>query len=217
MGINLLDFHKVDTKRLPNDKPTLLMLPYSSVNLTWDEARGCFGGKFLYEKERMKIARFINFPMQFYMLVHEQINFVMVTNGFGSILTRPSELLDGRYSAQNFHAAIHNDVCTTLELDNKRKESNIAHLFTLEDLSDDVVFLADSKKATTYFSLPEEDLPEWTVPYQKLGTLVDIVRRSKNAAPGNISVGLLTATGILYKLEESEGVVKHTAFACLSL
>lgn len=221
MSFNLLKIPVIETSRLPKVGSVQLVLPYNSIDLGWDEKRECFGGKVLVNREKLPTRRFINIAMQFYAIINQKPIMTLVSKGLGTIVTRPNDLLDQRYSVQRFHASMHYDASACMELDDVRKNLNIPHLIDIEDLDYEQIILTDSKKARIYFeTLPEDDELYSTVKqYSVLGLVVKITKQSKNQSPDSYCIGVLTATGILYRLEQNSAgeVTGYTVYACLSM
>lgn len=220
MGINLLTATQINVDRLNRDTKTTLHSKAITVDLQWQETHGGFSGKVMYIPTVNK--RFLAPPVQFYNVIGSHNKVVMITEGFGNIVTRSSETaLGGRYSSALFHATLVDDANALLDSEDVRKRLNLAYLFHAGDLNYPSVIIGDNKKVrTTMESMdPERAKSEAFGEYAKLGKLVCIHRKSKNAAPSCVHVGLLTATGILYRLDlnENDEVIGYCAVGCVDL
>lgn len=219
MGINLLTATELKVDRLNRDTRTTLHSKAITVDLSWQEKHGGFSGKVMYlptDKKRYPAA-----PMQFYNVIGNHNKVVMLTEGFGSIVTRVCEsILGGRYSSKLFHATLVDDANALLDSEDVRKRLNLTYLFNAGDLNYPSVMIGDNKKVRTYMEAMDQERSslEMFAEYSKAGKLVCIHRKSKNAAPDSEHFGLLTATGILYRLEvEDEKVIGYAAIGCIDL
>lgn len=222
MSINLLTLTKLDGDKLTKVMPTYLSSKVINVELQWFESRKAHSGKIMYNPGALPIRRFIAPPRQFYILQEEGPAVTLMTDAFGTIVTRPSDLLDGRYDFLRFHASMHYDACALMDMEDVRKKLNLTYQFHVGDLNNDTVIIGDNKKVRTYFYALDKNDPEYTraEQYSVLGKLVGIHRQSKNAAPSSNHPGLLTATGILYRLnvsENGEQIESATAIGCLAV
>jgi hypothetical protein len=219
MGINLLTATEIKVDRLNRDTKTTLHSKAITVDLLWQERHGGFSGKVMYLPNEKK--RYLAVPMQFYNVIGNHNKVVMLTEGFGSIVTRASEeALGGRYSSKLFHATLVDDANALLDNEDVRKRLNLTYLFNAGDLNYPSVIIGDNKKVRTFMEAmdPEQASLDMFGEYAKLGKLVCIHRKSKNAAPDSVIFGLLTATGILYRLEvEDEKVIGYAAIGCIDL
>lgn len=222
MGINLLTATKIDCEKLSKVLSTDLSSKAVSVELRWFESRNAHSGKIMYNPNALTTRRFIAPPRQFYIVSEEGPIVTLSTDAFGTIVTRPSELIDGRYDFLRFNASLHYDACALLDIERVRENLNLTYQFNVGDLNNDTVIIGDNKKVRTYFYALDKDDPEYkrAEQYSVLGKLVGIHRQSKNAAPSFTQPGLLTATGILYRLnvsENGEQIESATAIGCLAV
>lgn len=218
MSLNLLTTTKVNTEKLSKVLSTNLSSKVISIDLSWYASRAVHSGKVIYNPNALPRNRFIAPPKQFYILDADGPIVTMTTDGFGTIVTKPSELLDGRYDFLRFHASMHYDACALMDIEDVRKNLNLTYQFSVGDLNNDIVIIGDNKKVRTSFTALDKDDPkfaECVEKYAVLGKLVLINRQSKNAAPSTTQIGLLTATGILYRLDEQFN--SATAIGCLSV
>lgn len=219
MTLQLVKQTKLDMRKLPKTMTTNLSSDVVSIELNYAKERDAYFGKVNYCKHPNK--GFIVPPVQYYLLDEHGPAITLQTTEYGTIVTKPSELIDGRYDYLRFNASLHYDASAVMDMHDVRRNLNLTYQFSLGSLNSDMVVLGDNKKVqTSFFNPGEESFDSELLPYRDyevLGKLVIIHRKSKNAAPSSIQVGLLTATGILYRLDNNGTKTTALPIGCLSL
>lgn len=138
------------------------------------------------------------------------------TKGYGVIFTKVTNKIPG-YNATGFGARIIEDLNICLNYHDALAKNNIIHRFDRKDLDEaDDLLLSDNKKLRTWFKPitdKEQYLNETPQLFNALSYLglvgeVHRVPKSKYGVEGKVTLAVLTATGIIYTLNEKSDAIK---------
>lgn len=155
----------------------------------------------LYLKRRLRpFTPFVN-------LHGKGIEVAMHTRALGAIKTRPNEVMGTTYAASNFGLQTAIDLQTCLDLHDQLATRGITYQFAQSDLDEPGnVLLGDNKKMRTWFvtEIDKKEYPgiERLTGLGYVGALVR-VPKSKPLSETKTQLAVLTATGIIYRLDNA--------------
>lgn len=219
MNVDLLRTPVLSFDRIRGSRPPLaIFTPIINIELQYQSDHSAYSGKVLYNRDNLPYRRFVNPPRIFYSINEITPHIALETAGFGRIKTYPTaNLLNNKYAEANYHQALHDDTSVLLDVFDKRAELNVIYNFDYAALEDDTVLIGDSKKVRTTFVKMDKHDPIYkrVRAYDSLGVIVLIVRQPKNGQPLVTYPGVLTATGILYRIDDEGDTA--TPYACMIL